>query len=115
MKTKAPYVRLLCLATFATATALLGETLHVKPSEALSRLGEKLIIDASITEVIFEEGIYSGGLHVREPKAIDFSQRPLVIRAAKGAAVLFDGARSADQFQPHAELAGVFQMDYEHR
>ena len=65
--------------------------------------------------MIFEEGIYSGGLHVSGPKGTDFSQRPLVIRAAEGARVLFDGARVVEQFQPHEELPGVFQMDYEHR
>jgi hypothetical protein len=50
------------LATFATAAVLPGKTLYVKPTESLSTLGEMLANDASITEVIFEEGIYSGGL-----------------------------------------------------
>ena len=99
-----------------TATVIsAGDPLHVKPTESLSNLRERLANDTSITEVIFEKGVYSGGLHVSGPKATDFSQRSLVIRAADGAKVVFDGARVVEQFQPHEKLPGVFHLDYEHR
>ncbi len=43
---------------------------------------------------------------------MDFSQHPLIIRAAEGAQVVFDGSRPVERFQPHEELPGVFWIDY---
>lgn len=76
----------------AGMTALAGDTMHVKPTESLSTVREKLENDARITEVVFEEGIYAGSLYVNKPRTsgdADLSQYPLLIRAAQGASVLF--------------------------
>jgi hypothetical protein len=89
-----------------------GSTLSVKPTESLSAVREKLAADASITEAIFAEGVYFGGLSVEGPKGTDFAQHPLLIRAADGAHVVFDGARPVENFRPHEELPGVFWIDY---
>lgn len=45
-----------------------GSTLSVKPTQSLSAVREKLAADASITEVMFAEGVYFGGLSVEGPK-----------------------------------------------
>jgi len=87
-------------------------TLTVKPTEPLSAVHEKLAADARITEVVFARGIYSGGLSVEGPKGTDFAKFPLVIRAAEGAEVVFDGARPVEKFRPHEEAPGVFSIDY---
>jgi hypothetical protein len=90
-------------------------TLHISPADSLATLAERLANDAGIREVIFEEGVYRGNLHVRGPKGTDFSANPLLIRAADGARVVFDGSRSLDKFESHPALPGVFQMEYTHR
>jgi nitrous oxidase accessory protein NosD len=89
-----------------------GGTVRVKPTEPLSAVREKLAADASITEVIFEEGVYLGGLAVDGPKGTDFAQHPLLIRAADGAEVVLDGARPVENFQACENLPGVFWIDY---
>ena len=89
-----------------------GSTLSVTPTESLSVVREKLIADATITEVIFAEGVYRGGLYVDGPEGTNFAQHPLLIRAAEGAHVVFDGARPVEGSLPHEELPGVFWIDY---
>src|SRR5688572_158991 len=101
---------LLNLTSVGTAAAL-----HVEPAESLSAVREKLAANAGITEVVFEGGEYRGSLFVSGPKGTDFSQRPLLIRAAEGASVLFDGSKAVVKFQPHEDLPGVFSMEYTHR
>lgn len=91
-----------------------GSTLNVKPTEPLSVVRDKLAADAGISEVVFAEGVYSGGLSVEGPQGTDFSRRPLLIRAADGASVILDGARPVDKFRPHEELPGVFWIEYTH-
>jgi len=92
-----------------------GSTVQVKPTESLSMLREKLANDTTITEVIFEEGVYFGSLYVSGPKDANFSQCPLLIRAADGARVIFNGSRRLEKCRPHEKLPGVFCMDYTHR
>jgi hypothetical protein len=102
----------------AGMTALAGDTMHVKPTESLSTVREKLENDARITEVVFEEGIYAGSLYVSKPRTsgdADLSQYPLLIRAAQGASVLFEGAKPIEKVQRHEKESGVFWMDYTHR
>lgn len=89
-----------------------ARTLSVRPTEPLSALSEKLAADASITEVVFAEGVYSGGLSIRGLRGTDFAQHPLLIRAADGAHVVFDGAKRVERAKPHEELPGVFWIDY---
>jgi hypothetical protein len=101
----------LCAGTVAANSA----TIKFKPAESLDKLREQLASNAELREVIFEEGVYSGHLHVSAPKGADFSAKPLLIRAADGAKVVFDGSRALDKFEPHPGLPGVFQMDYTHR
>jgi hypothetical protein len=109
-----PIVHEFCLvsALLTTAIATFGSTVHVKPADSLSSVAEKLASDSSVSEVIFEEGTYRGTLSVAGPKGTDFSQRPVLIRAADGASVLFDGSKPVKNFQP--QEAGVFAMDYTH-
>ena len=95
-----------------TTTVSGGNTINVKPAESLSAVREKLAADANITEVAFEKGTYFGGLSVEGPKGTDFAQHLLLIRAAEGAEVVFDGSRPVEKFQPHEELPGVFWIDY---
>ena len=102
----------------AGMTALAGDTMHVKPTESLSTVREKLENDPRITEVVFEEGIYAGSLYVSKPRIsgdADLSQYPLLIRAAQGASVLFEGAKPMEKVQRHEKESGVFCMDYTHR
>lgn len=97
---------------FIAAGISWGGTVRIQPTESLSAVGEKLAADASITELIFEAGVYFGGLTVDGPKGTDFAQHPLLIRAADGAAVIFDGAKHVENFQAYENLPGVFQIDY---
>src|SRR5688572_23282970 len=99
---------------FTSAVTSAGVILNATP-ESFSSLGEKLGRDANINEVVFSDGVYSGGLIVSGPKDGDFAGRPLLIRAADGANVLFDGAKAVERFQPHEELPGVYWIDYTHR
>ena len=93
----------------AVAPSLLRcDTLAVKPTEPLSVVSEKLETDATITEVVFEGGVYFGSLYVSGPKGTDFAQHPLLIRAAEGAEVVFDGATSVETPRADEELPGVF-------
>jgi len=96
-------------------TAASGSTIRFEPTDSLPRLRDKLASAPDITEVIFEGGVYHGSLLVSGPKDTDFSQRPLLIRAADGASVLFEGSKAVEKFQPHEEWPGVFSMDYTHR
>jgi Right handed beta helix region/Periplasmic copper-binding protein (NosD) len=108
-----PALRLALFWLIPAIGATAGSAVQVKPTDPLSTLHDKLATDASITEVIFEAGTYFGGLHVRGAKEVDFSQRPLLIRAADGASVVFDGSKSVDTFERHEELTNVFWMRYE--
>src|SRR5687768_10964538 len=85
-----------------------AETLLVKPGTELSTVREKLAGGERITEVVFEAGTYPGGLYVEGPKGAEDSRPPLIIRAADGAKVVFEGSAPLDEFQPHETLPGVF-------
>ncbi len=89
-----------------------GGTLDVNPTEPLSAVRDKLAVDPSIAEVVFAKGVYFGALTVEGPKVADFAKHPLLIRAADGVEVVFDGARPVEKSQPHEELPGVFWIDY---
>src|SRR5687768_13053912 len=84
---------LLATSLFSVTAVCAAATLQVKPGESLSAVREKLATDAGITEVVLEGGVYRGSLFVSGPKGTDFSERPLLIRAADGASVLFDGSK----------------------
>ena len=106
-------IALLMLASLLIPTVTLGgSTLSITPRESLSAVRDKLRADTSITEVILAAGVYFGGLSVEGPKGTDFTQHPLLIRAADGAQVVLDGARPVEKFRPHEELPGVFWIDY---
>ncbi len=87
-------------------------TVHFKSTDSLGGLRERLANDTDIREVVFAEGVYFGGLFVEGPKGTDFAKHPLVIRAADGAQVVFDGARPVREFGPHEKLPGVFWINY---
>jgi len=107
---------LLVLASLLIPTALSwAGTISVTPTDSLSAVREKLAADATITEVVFEKGVHFGGLFIEGPTDTDFAQHPLLIRAAEGAEVIFDGARPVERFQPHEDLPGVFWIDYTSR
>jgi len=94
-----------------TATSR-GSTVSVQPTDSLSAVRDRLAADASITEVIFAKGVYFGGLSVDGPEGTDFAQHPLLIRAAEGAEVVFDGAKPVEKPRAHEELPGVFWIAY---
>ncbi|MBI4025219.1 MAG: right-handed parallel beta-helix repeat-containing protein [Verrucomicrobia bacterium] len=82
-----------------------------KPVQTLGAVGAKLAEDGAITEVIFAAGTYPGSLHVNAPKGNDPANPPsLIIRAAEGAEVILDGARSINQAEPVANAPGVFSV-----
>ena len=110
MKIKVYLLILECLLVSAWSPA--STTVNVKSTDSLGSLRERLANDADIREVIFEEGVYLGGLYVEGPKGTDFAKHPLLIRAAEGAEVVFDGARPVDRFQAYEKLPGVFWIDY---
>src|SRR5688572_550656 len=90
-----------------------AETLVVRPGTPLGSLREKVSGNPGLKEVVFEAGVYRGGLYVDSPKEADASRRPLLIRAADGAKVTFEGAAPVEDFQPHENVAGVFWRRHE--
>lgn len=86
--------------------------LEVSPRDSLSALRETLAANPAIREVVFAGGTYSGGLYVEGKKGTDFSSHPLLLRAAEGAEVVFDGSRPVDRYQKDEELPGVFWIEY---
>ena len=79
--------------------------------ESLSVVREKLVTDATITEVVFAEGCYRGALYVGGPEGTDFAQHSLLIRAAAGVQLYLTPARPVEIVRPHEELPGVFWVD----
>jgi hypothetical protein len=75
-------------------------------------LRERLAADAGIREVAFAGGTYFGGLYLEGKRDTDFADRPLLLRTADGAEVIFDGARPVEKFQPAENLPGVFWIEY---
>ena len=51
--------------------AVNGKTLPVRPGTELSTVRDKLAENRDITEVVFEEGTYGGGLQIDAVKAAD--------------------------------------------
>ncbi|MHB0958876.1 MAG: hypothetical protein ACYC0X_14970 [Pirellulaceae bacterium] len=69
-----PHRSLLVVAWLLISTAIAeGSTLTITPTELLSAVREKLIAGATITEVVFAEGCYRGGLSVEGPAGTDFA------------------------------------------
>jgi hypothetical protein len=107
--------RLSVVAAFGGATLVaMATTLHITPADSLEELRDRLARDAQVVEVVFEEGIYLGSLRVSGPPESNFSENPLLLRAAAGARVAFDGSRRVENYELHPELPGVFQMEYRH-
>ena len=62
-----------------------------RPIRTLGELGNRLTERSLVTEVIFHKGVYSGGLNI--PPLNDAAPAStLLIRAAEGEEVIFDGA-----------------------
>src|SRR5687767_10018696 len=78
-----------------------AEVLVVRPATDLAGVREKLANDPGVTEVVFEGGTYEGGLRVEGGKGADDPLPPLLIRAADGAKVIFEGSAPLDAFEPH--------------
>jgi hypothetical protein len=113
MKTSISLLTVGCLSLTTLLAA--ASTVQVKPADSLDKLRERLARETSIREVIFEEGVYHGHLHLSGPKGADFSKQPLLLRAAEGATVVFDGSRRVEGFKAHPDLPGIFQIEYTHR
>ena len=111
-----PALRLALCWFFPAIGAAADNTIHVKPTESLSALREKLANDASITEVDLR-----GRRVLRRFARQRTEGRGLLAtsvadpRGRRGASVVFDGAKPVEKFQPHEKLPGVFWMDYAHR
>src|SRR5687768_9193814 len=92
-----------------------AETLVVAPGTPLSDLAEKLTSNARVSEVVFEAGVYRGGLRVSGPRGADFSKSPLLIRSADGAKVVFDGAAAVEKLQPLEGMENVYSTAWDSR
>ena len=98
------------LASILTVTAALAETIHVSPKgndgapgsaarpiASLSKVQALLRTRPEITEIVFHEGTYAGGVNMSAPQGIDADKAPpLHFRAAEGEKVIFDGANIFD-------------------
>jgi len=82
MKTKTYLLILECL--FAATWVSASTTVHVKSTDSLGMLRERLANDADIREVIFEEGVYFGGFAIDGPEDTDFAKHPLLMGSANG-------------------------------
>jgi hypothetical protein len=92
-----------------------ARTVVVRADASFATLREKLADDPDIAEIVLEGGTYTGGLYVEGPAGTDFAKHPLLIRAADGAEVIFDGSNPVEKHQPHEKLPGVFWIGYDGR
>lgn len=66
---------------------------------------------SDIREIIIEPGRYFFGIPISGPKGVDYSNKPLVIRAEKGGEVIFDGSEELKGFQA-TEISNVYAIDW---
>jgi hypothetical protein len=103
-----------------------GVTIHVSPKgddaqpgtaerpiQTLGRVESRLMEMPLVTEVVFHKGVYRGGLNIRPLEGAD-PARALLIRAAEGEEVIFDGAGSLAQVQPLDGAPGVFVTPFQY-
>lgn len=92
--------------------------LTVKPGDSLAQVGQRLAKDATIREVVLQAGTYPGEwvippLEKAQTKdQEDAAAHPLLIRAADGAEVLFDGAKPLPKPKAVPGRPGVFSVPY---
>jgi len=96
----------------AVSLAGAGEVLHVNDSHTLRLAKDALRSGKDVSEIIIAEGTYFGSFSVHRPKDVDYSKRPLLIRAADGAKVVFEGSVAMDEWTPHDQFPGVFVTKY---
>jgi nitrous oxidase accessory protein NosD len=86
--------------------------LTVKPGDSLAEIGRRLAQDASIREVVLQAGTYPGDWTIPRLEKEDAAPHPLLIRAADGADVLFDGANRLPKPKAVAGRPGVFSVPF---
>jgi len=81
-----------------------------KPIQSLGRLRERLSQMPLVTEVVFHAGTYRGGLMVDPLKDADPARSALLLRAADGVEVVFDGSGTLGDPTPVSGQPGVFAL-----
>jgi len=93
--------------------------LTVKPGDSLGLIGQRLARDASIREVVLQAGTYPGDWTIPRLDRADkegkegAASHPLLIRAADGADVLFDGAKALPKAKAVPGRPGVFSVPFD--
>ncbi|HET8945447.1 MAG TPA: right-handed parallel beta-helix repeat-containing protein [Candidatus Polarisedimenticolia bacterium] len=87
--------------------------LTVKPGDSLAQIGQRLAQDAAIREVVLQAGTYDGEWVIPRLEKEDAAAHPLLIRAADGANVLFDGAKPLPKPKEVPGRPGVFSVAFE--
>jgi hypothetical protein len=97
------------VASLAPAIAA-GEVIHVSPADSLAEVSERLASDPFVSEVVLAGGVYRQTLVVPPPRSAGDAVRPLLIRPAEGALVVFDGAQAIPRARPVRGRAGVYSV-----
>jgi parallel beta-helix repeat protein len=87
--------------------------LTVTPGDSLAQIGQRLAQDASIREVVLQAGTYPGDWTIPRLEKEDATPHPLLIRAADGAEVIFDGAKPLSKPKAVPGRPGVFSVPSE--
>jgi len=107
------FLLLTALAARGQAPAAPG-VLTISPADSLASVSERLARDPSIREVVLDSGTYAGGWTIPPLAGVDDpAAHPLLIRAAEGARVVFDGARPLPRAKPVKKRPGVFVSVFE--
>lgn len=103
----------LLLAALAAHPVAKDGVLTVKPGGSLAQLSQRLAKDATIREVVFATGSYPGGFEIPALEKVDPETHPLLIRAAAGAVVLFDGGATLAKAKAVTGRPGVYSATIE--
>lgn len=85
-----PFVLGTAMAICLQGIAAAQTTIRLNP-QTFGTMRETLASNGDIREVILEAGVYHAGTSLGIPKDMDPAKHPLLIRAADGAEVIFDG------------------------
>ena len=105
-----------------------GEVIHIavtgsdgnpgtaeKPIRSLGYLRDRLNRAPPVSEVVFRRGVYRNSLPLMNWKGLDPAESPLLIRAAEGEEVIFDGGGSLSAAKPIAGAPLLFSIPHTYR
>lgn len=90
-----------------------GETIHVGTDQAIRDLGalrNELDKRTDVSEVIIHEGVYFGGLSITPLNETSPRESTLLLHAASGEKVIFEGSRPLGDMTPVDGVANVYSM-----